>query len=116
VKVLVATVAAIAALAASGIALAAGGGSAAAASRARLIPTGFAPFKVKGMRFHAHERVHLTVTPSTGDRIVRRILATRRGTFVVSFPGVESCGGVSGVATGSRGSHASFQFSSVVCP
>jgi hypothetical protein len=114
VKVLAATVAAIAALAASASPLAAGSSS--AASRARLIPTGFAPFKVKGMRFHAHERVRLTVTPSTGDRIVRRIRATRRGTFVVSFPGVESCGGVSGVATGSRGSHASFQFSSVVCP
>jgi hypothetical protein len=32
---------------------------------ARLIPSGFAPFKVKGTGFHARERVRLTVTPST---------------------------------------------------
>jgi hypothetical protein len=87
-----------------------------ASHHARLSPSGFAPFKVKGTGFHARERVRLTVMPSTGDRIVRRIRATRNGTFALSFPGVEACAGVRGVATGARGSHASFQFSSVVCP
>ncbi len=83
---------------------------------ARLVPSGLAPFKVKGTGFHARERVRLTVTPSMGDRIVRRVRATRGGTFVVSFPGVEPCAGVRGVATGTRGSHATFQDSSLVCP
>jgi hypothetical protein len=112
VKIATAIVAIVAALAACTGSIAAASG----ARHARLIATGFAPFKVKGTGFHVRERVRLTVTPSTGDRIVRRVRATRGGTFVVSFPGVESCAGVSGVATGNRGSHASFQFSSLVCP
>ena len=48
-----------------------------------------------------------------GDAIVRRVRATGRGTFVLAFSGVQACGGVEGVAAGSRGSHASFQFSSL---
>lgn len=83
---------------------------------ARLAPSGFAPFKVKGTGFHARERVRVTITPSTADRVTRRVRATRKGTFAVSFPGVEACAGVSGAAAGSRGSRASFQFSALVCP
>jgi hypothetical protein len=60
--------------------------------------------------------VRVTVIPSTTARITRRVRATGRGTFVLTFSGVEACAGVSGVATGSRGSHASFQFSALVCP
>jgi hypothetical protein len=95
------------------VAMLAGTGS---AHHARFIPSGFAPFKVKGTGFRAREHVRLIVTPSTGDRIVRRVRATRSGTFALSFPGVEACAGVRGVATGTRGSHASFQYSSLVCP
>ena len=49
--------------------------------------------------------------PTGGDAKVRRVRATGRGTFALAFSGVQACGGVEGVARGSRGSHASFQFS-----
>ena len=82
---------------------------------ARLAPSGFAPLEVRGTGFRAYERVRATVTPSAGEAISHRVRATRRGGFVVSFAGVEACGGIEGVATGSRGSHASFQSSSLTC-
>jgi hypothetical protein len=83
---------------------------------ARLSASGMDNLKVKGTGFHARERVRLTVTPSTARRIVRHVRATSRGTFVVTIQGVAACAGVSGAATGNRGSHATFQFSSLVCP
>jgi hypothetical protein len=83
---------------------------------ARLTASGIDTLKVKGTGFHARERVRLTVTPSTTRRIVRHVGATSRGTFVVRIANVATCAGVSGVATGSRGSHATFQFSGLVCP
>ncbi len=82
---------------------------------ARLSASGIETLKVRGTGFHARERVRLTITPSTRQRIVRHVRATRRGTFVTSFANVEACAGVSGVAAGSRGSHASFQYSGLVC-
>jgi hypothetical protein len=100
-------------LAAAALVAAAIGGS---SHDARLTPSNVEPFRVKGTGFRAHERVRVTVTPSTADRITRRVRATGRGTFALSFPGVEACAGVEGVATGSRGSHASFQFSALICP
>lgn len=90
-------------------------GPAAAAHRARLVPLAGTTFRVRGSGFRARERVRVTVTPSAGDATVRRVRATGRGTFVLAFSGVEACGGVNGVAAGSRGSHASFQFSSFTC-
>jgi hypothetical protein len=87
----------------------------AGAHHARLTASGNDPLKVRGAGFHAHERVRLTITPATAGRVVRHVRATTRGTFVTSFSGVEACAGVSGVATGNRGSHASFQLSSFVC-
>jgi hypothetical protein len=86
-----------------------------ASRRAVLLPAVGDPFRVRGSRFRAHERVRVTVTPSTGHAITRRVRATGRGTFVLAFAGVEPCRGVEGVAAGSRGSHASFQFSSFTC-
>jgi hypothetical protein len=83
---------------------------------ARLTPSGIDSLKVRGSGFHARERVRVTVTPLSKQRIVRHVRATSHGTFVLSFPDVTACAGVSGVATGSRGSHATFQFSSLVCP
>jgi len=82
---------------------------------ARLAPSSFEPLQVRGTGFRAYERVRVTVTPSAGDAISHRVRATRRGDFVVSFAGVQACGGIEGVATGSRGSHASFQSSSLTC-
>jgi hypothetical protein len=82
---------------------------------ARLTASGIETLKVRGSGFHARERVRLTITPSTKHRLVRHVRTTRRSRFVVSFANVEACAGVSGVAAGSRGSHASFQYSSLVC-
>jgi hypothetical protein len=108
--------AAIAALVVAIGALGASSGSlAAGAHHARLTASGNDPLKVRGAGFRARERVRLTITPATAGRVVRHVRATTRGTFVTSFSGVEACAGVSGVATGSRGSHASFQLSSFVC-
>jgi hypothetical protein len=109
-------------LAALGLGVAACGGVEAepaanrtAKRRAVLMPAVGDPFRVRGSGFRARERVRVTVTPTGGAGITRRIRATGRGTFSLAFPGIESCGGVEGVAAGSRGSHASFQFSSLTC-
>jgi hypothetical protein len=91
------------------------GGAQSARHRATLMPIVCDPFKVRGSGFRARERVRVTVTPTGGERTVRRVRATGRGTFVLAFSGIRSCGGVEGVAAGSRGSHASFQFSSLTC-
>jgi hypothetical protein len=109
----------LATLAALAVALAAPGASsgllAASAHHARLTASGNDPLKVRGAGFRAHERVRLTITPATTSRIVRHVRASTRGTFLMSFAKVEACAGVAGVATGNRGSHASFQLSSFVC-
>jgi hypothetical protein len=100
---------------AAGAAPGAAGPSPAAKRRAVVMPVTGDPFKVRGTGFRARERVRVTVTPTTGDATIRGVRATGRGTFVLAFSGVEACGGVEGVAAGSRGSHASFQFSSLTC-
>ena len=82
---------------------------------ARLAPSSFAPLEVRGTGFSAYERVRVAVTPSAGEAISHRVRATRRGDFVVSFAGLQACGGIEGVAAGSRGSHASFQSSGLTC-
>jgi hypothetical protein len=82
---------------------------------ARLTASGNDPLKVRGSGFHSHERVRLTITPMTAKRIVRYVRATKRGTFTTSFSQMEACAGVTGAAAGNRGSHASFQLSSVLC-
>src|SRR4051794_25487979 len=86
-----------------------------ATRRALLLPSGSDPFRVRGSGFRARERVRVTVTPTGGAGITRRVRANGHGTFTVAFARVDSCGGVHGVATGSRGSHASFQFSAIMC-
>jgi hypothetical protein len=111
-------------LAALGLGVAACGGaetdpapaaSHAAKRRAVLMPVVGDPFRVRGSGFRARERVRVVVTPTGRTRITRRVRATGRGTFVLAFAGIEPCGGVEGVAAGSRGSHASFQFASFTC-
>jgi hypothetical protein len=112
----------IAVLAVLGIA-AAGGDTApdarpaahAAKRRAVLMPVAGDPFRVRGSGFRARERVRVTVTPTGHSGITRRVRATGRGTFVLAFAGIDACRGVEGVGAGSRGSRASFQYSSFTC-
>lgn len=89
--------------------------SAPAARRAVLRPVAGDPFRVQGSRFLAGERVRVTVTPTGRTAIVRRVTASHRGRFVLTYRGIRSCAGVHGVARGSRGSRAAFQLSSVRC-
>jgi hypothetical protein len=107
-----------------GIAIAGPGGDAmpatpaahdAAPRRALLMPVGSNPFRVRGSGFRARERVRVTVTPTGRGGSTRRVRANGRGTFTLAFQRIDSCGGVHGVAAGSRGSHASFQFSAIMC-
>jgi hypothetical protein len=86
-----------------------------ATARAVLKPIAGTPFRVRGSRFRTSERVRVTVTPTGRTGIVRRVRASRGGTFVLAFRGVRACQGVHGTARGSRGSRAAFQFSSVRC-
>jgi hypothetical protein len=81
------------------------------AFHAVLRPASITPLRLQGTGFHAGERVRVTVTPSTGEGVTHRARAGRHGSFVVGFPGIDACGGLEGVAHGSRGSQASFQFS-----
>ena len=89
--------------------------SAAATRRAVLIARSVTPFRVSGARFLPGERVRVTVTPTGAMGIVRRVTASRRGTFVLAFRGVHVCAGVSGKAIGNRGSRAAFSLSSIMC-
>jgi hypothetical protein len=84
-------------------------------ARAILTPVAGTPFRVRGSRFRPNERVRVTITPTGRTGIVQRVRASRRGTFVLAFRGVQACRGVHGTARGSRGSRAAFQFSSVRC-
>lgn len=83
--------------------------------RAVLIARGVTPFRVQGARFLPGERVRVTVTPTGGAGLVRRVTASRRGTFVLVFRRVHVCAGVAGRAVGSRGSRASFSLSAIMC-
>ena len=87
----------------------------AAKRQALLMPSGTNPFRVRGSGFRARERVRVTVTPTGGSGITRRVRANGHGAFTLAFGRVDSCGGMHGVAAGSRGSHASFQFSTIMC-
>ena len=77
-----------------------------------------APLTLKGVGFAASERVRLTV--SIGERtLVRKLLARRTGTFLVTFPATayDRCSGeLSVAAVGSRGSRASWTLVPLDCP
>src|SRR3954467_935169 len=87
----------------------------AAARRALLMPVGSNPFRVRGSGFRARERVRVTITPTGRGGITRRVRANGRGTFTLAFAGIDSCGGVHGVAAGSRGSPRPVSFSANMC-
>jgi hypothetical protein len=111
---LTAVLALLALTAASGTAAPDGTGRT-ATPRAVLMPVAGDPFRVRGSRFRARERVLVTVAETGRAGIGRRGRASAGGTFVLAFVGVEACRGVHGTARGSRGSRAAFQFSSVRC-
>jgi hypothetical protein len=73
------------------------------------------PFTVKGTGFRKGERVHVVVKGS-GGAVAATTRANRQGRFRVVLKGVKGCDSVNVAATGSMGSHASFNLSSYVCP
>ena len=82
--------------------------------RAALVPVKARPLELRGNGFAPGERVSVTV--STGEtRLTRDVRARPTGTFALSFPGMQTCNGVSADAVGSDGSRASFQLSSFGC-
>ena len=94
---------------------AAGTPSAKQPPRAAIALASVQPLKLKGTRFRARERVRVTIQGS-GQSTTRELRASRAGSFVVAFPGADTCNGLSVRAAGDRGSRASFQFSSLLCP
>jgi hypothetical protein len=67
------------------------------------------PLVLRGGGFRPKERVVVIV--AAHRRVSRRTVASRRGTFELVFPGVDSsnCSGFSATAVGNRGSRASYK-------
>jgi hypothetical protein len=85
------------------------------AGKARLMPVGLAPLMVKGTGFKSGETVRLSATENP-VKTRRTVTASAAGTFVVRMGvSADMCNGMTVVATGSKGSRASFNFSQVVC-
>jgi hypothetical protein len=84
------------------------------ARRAHLVPTSGSPLRVKGTGFVPRERVQIKVTAGS-KRVSRKLRASTRGSFVVTFTRVRACEGPTVVARGSRGSRASFTISEIAC-
>lgn len=84
------------------------------AGKARLMPIGLAPLMVKGSGFKSGETVTLRSTESP-VKTRRTVKASASGGFVVRMGLADRCNGMTVVATGSKGSRASFNFSEVVC-
>ena len=80
-------------------------------SHAQLAPTGQKPLTVKGTGFQPDEKVWVAAKGAASTTA----FADSSGTFVVRLPGVNSCDSVNVVASGSRGSHAEFNLSQIVC-
>jgi hypothetical protein len=81
--------------------------------RARLLPVGQSPLRVKGIGFVPGERVRLTLGGGTG--LGQTLRASTDGTFTAVFHGVSVCDSVTANARGSKGSRASFNFSQIAC-
>ena len=113
---LLALVAVPAAIAAVVINQNSGAGSTAKAPRqAKLLPAGSTPLKVRGSGFRAGERVRLKATGGVGRPVSRTLVANANGAFVATFPSMNACQSPTVTASGSRGSHASFNYSQIAC-
>jgi hypothetical protein len=82
------------------------------ASRPTIAPADTSPLRLRGALFRPGERVRVTVNGE--GRATKRVTASAKGTFVVTFAGSAGCN-LTVVATGDEGSRASFQLSSFVC-
>jgi hypothetical protein len=82
-----------------------------AAGKPQLAPNGQNPLTVKGTGFQPNEKVLV----STKGVPTQTTVASSAGTFEVALPGVDSCDSINVVANGSRGSHAEFNLSQIVC-
>ena len=80
--------------------------------RAQLTVLGQGPLVLRGNHFKPRERVRLVVKGRPARLSTR---AGAKGGFVAVFKGVFGCDSVTVVATGSRGSRASVNFSQYVC-
>jgi hypothetical protein len=80
--------------------------------RAQLAVLGQSPLVLRGSHFRARERVRLAVKGRTSRLIAR---AGAKGGFLAVFKDVLGCDSVTVVATGSKGSRASLNFSQLVC-
>jgi hypothetical protein len=95
----------------------AAGASAARSDRPTLRLADRDPVTLVGSRFVSRERVRVTVT--VGDeRAEKRVVASRRGTFSVSFPALalDRCNSLFGRAVGSEGSRAAAKLPQPQCP
>jgi hypothetical protein len=82
--------------------------------QAKLLPAGATPLKVKGTGFRPGERVRLKAI-GAGQPISRNIVANANGAFVATFRSMNACQSPTVTASGSRGSHASFNYSQIAC-
>ncbi len=91
--------------------------SAALAAPGKLAPLSAAPFAVRGMSFHPHERV-LVVVASDDGHASKRLETGARGGFVARFPTIQigSCAAYTVRATGDEGSHALLEVRPPECP
>jgi hypothetical protein len=94
----------------------AGSGARPERSAATLAPRSLDPLTLQGRGFKRRERVRVTVTPTSGEPLTRRVRAKWGGSFSVRVDGVQACNGFEAVAVGRRGSRASMQFSALICP
>jgi hypothetical protein len=79
--------------------------------RASIAFTSLRPVTIAGRGFKAEERVSVRVSGEGSKRIV----ASRRGAFVVRFPYQGNCPSLSITAVGSKGSRASLNISHLLC-
>jgi hypothetical protein len=96
----------------------AAGASSARSDRPTLKLTRTNPLSLAGSRFVARERVRVTVTVPGEQAAAKRVTASRRGSFTVTFHNVEydRCNSLFGRAVGSEGSRAALKLPAPQCP
>jgi hypothetical protein len=96
----------------------AAGASSARSDRPTLRLRGTEPLSLAGSRFVARERVRVTVIVPGEQAAARRVTASRRGSFTVTFPSVDydRCNSLFGRAVGSEGSRAALKLPAPQCP